>query len=221
MELKKKSWNDITINDYFEIQETMKDETLEPADKEVRLIALLCGVDTDDIWSLQITEFKKLQNGTLWLATPTLKPIEKVKYKNIDINGMKCKVDTDLTKFTVAQYIDFQALFAKKDEKNGLASLLTCFIIPQGKEYNTGYDISELRDEIMSYLDIQTAYQIFGFFLVRWLDSTHRSLSFLKQMIKKNKKKMTQEEFSQRTKEVENLEKTISDGFKLLIGYQI
>ena len=52
MELKKKNWQQITINDYMELQDIIIRE--EAVDVEVGIVALLCGVDEDEIGDLTI-----------------------------------------------------------------------------------------------------------------------------------------------------------------------
>ena len=54
MELKKKNWQQITINDYMELQDIIIRE--EAVDVEVGIVALLCGVDEDEIGDLSIRE---------------------------------------------------------------------------------------------------------------------------------------------------------------------
>lgn len=216
MELKKKSWRNISINDYFRIRDIIEDSSLEDYDKEVELTALMCGCSEEEVWALPVDEFKKIQSSTLWLSNAELKPLDKVKYSSIVINGSKYSIDTDLHKFTVAQYVDFQAFWSKKDDKAHIGNLLACFIIPKGKEYADGYDTQALANDICSFLDIQTAYEIIGFFLVCWLRSTKTSLNCLSAKMKRNKKKMTEEQWSQHSKELETLEKSILDGFQLL-----
>lgn len=214
--LKKTSWKDVTINEYFEIQDIMKDDTMEPADKEVELMSILSGLSTEQIWDMTITEFKALQELAKWVETATLRPLDKVKFNKIKINDTQYVVNQDLTKFTVAQYVDFETLWHNRDNKDYMGALLACFLIPKGKEYANDYDINKTKDDIMSYLDIQTAYEIMGFFLVSWRNSTKASLDSLSRKMKKMKKKMTVEEWNQHTEKLETLEKNILGGFQLL-----
>lgn len=223
MELKKSklkinSWKECSISDYFKLKRITEDETLEPYDKEISIISILSGKTEEEVLDLTITEFKDIQAKTTWISEATLRRLDKIKFSNIELNGEKYYVDTDLSKFTVGQYIDFQTFWKQKDEESNISHLLACFIIPKGKKYGEDYDLNAVNSDIMNFLDIQTAYEILGFFLMRWVSSTRNSLDFLLQKTKKMmKKKMSQEELNQRIAEIEDLKKNISYGFQLLI----
>lgn len=212
--MKINSWSECSVSDYFRLREITSDDLMEPADKEVAVISVLSGLSEDEIWGLSITDFKELQSKTLWTSTPVMRPLDKIRFRNIEINGEKYAVETDITKFTVAQYIDFQTFWQKKHEEQYISSILACFIIPKGKDYADGYDINKLKDDIMYCLDIQTAYEIMSFFLLRWLGSTQASLDCLSAM---TKKMMKGEDLDQQMERVEDLKKNISDGLKLLV----
>lgn len=212
--MKINSWSECSVSDYFRLREIISDDAMEPADKEVAVISILSGLSEDEIWGLSITDFKELQSKTLWTSTPVMRPLDKIKFKNVEINGEKYAVETDITKFTVAQYIDFQTFWQKKHEEQYISSILACFIVPKGKDYADGYDINKLKDNIMNCLDIQTAYEIMSFFLLRWLGSTQASLDCLSTM---TKKMMKGKDLDQQMEKVEDLKKSISDGLRLLV----
>lgn len=214
MKMKINSWSECSISDYFRLREIISDDAMEPADKEVAVISILSGLSEDEIWGLNITDFKELQSKTLWTSTPVMRPLDKIKFRNIEINGEKYVVETDITKFTVAQYIDFQTFWQKKHEEQYISSILACFIVPKNMKYAEGYDINKLKDNIMNCLDIQTAYEIMSFFLLRWLGSTQASLDCLSAM---TKKMMKDKDLDQQMERVEDLKKGISDGLKLLV----
>lgn len=214
IKMKINSWSECSISDYFRLKNIANDDSMKPADKEIAVLSVLSGLTEDEIWSLGITEFKELQSKTLWTSTPVMRPLDKIRFRNIEINGEKYTVETDITKFTVAQYIDFQTFWQKKHEEQYISSILACFIVPKNMKYAEGYDINKLKDDITDCLDIQTAYEIMSFFLLRWLGSTQASLDCLSAMTKKMTKK---EDLDQQMKRVEDLKKGISDGLKLLV----
>lgn len=218
VKMKINSWSECSISDYFRLKDITNDETIEPADKEIAVLSVLSGLTEDEIWNLNITDFKELQSKTLWTSTPVMRPLDKIRFRNIEINGEKYAVETDITKFTVAQYIDFQTFWQNKHEEQYIASILACFIIPKNKKYAEGYEINKLKDDIMNCLDIQTAYEIMSFFLLRWLGSTQASLDCLSTMTKKMMKgKNLDQQREEQMAKVEDLRKNISDGLKLLV----
>ena len=213
----KKSWRDVTIDEYFDLLEKLEDPELEDTDKEVCKISFIYNIPEDSIWDLKIDEFRNLQVESLWMDE--FKISENSKFKSIEINGSKYKIDTNLQNFTVAQYIDFQTFFPKrKTNPRVLGNILACFIIPQGKEYASGYDIYELVRSINSNLDILTANEIMFFFLKQYLISIRATANYFNWILKKLKKNMkNKEKLVEIEIEWEEMKKTILDGLHLLI----
>ena len=143
---------------------------------------------------------------------------ENSKFKSIEINGSKYKIDTNLQNFTVAQYIDFQTFFPKrKTNPRVLGNILACFIIPQGKEYASGYDISELVRSINSNLDILTANEIMFFFLKQYLISIRVTANYFNWTLKRLKKKTkNKEKVIELEKDWEKVKKATLDGLRSL-----
>ena len=212
----KKSWRDVTIDEYFDLLEKLEDPELEDTDKEVCKISFIYNIPEDSIWDLKIDEFRNLQVESLWMDE--FKISENSKFKSIEINGSKYKIDTNLQNFTVAQYIDFQTFFPKrKTNPRVLGNILACFIIPQGKEYASGYDISELVRSINSNLDILTANEIMFFFLKQYLISIRVTANYFNWTLKRLKKKTkNKEKVIELEKDWEKVKKATLDGLRSL-----
>lgn len=184
----KKSWRDVSIDEYFELVDKLNDPELEETDKEVYKLSFINNIPEDDIWNLEISEFRKLQVESLWMND--FKIQEDVKFKSLDINGSKYTIDTNLQNFTVAQYIDFQTFFPKhKENPRILGNILACFIIPKGKTYASDYDIPELVKIINTNLDILTANEIMFFFLKQYLISIRVLANYFNWTIRRLKRK--------------------------------
>lgn len=184
----KKSWKDVTIDEYFDLCERLSDDTLTDYEKIIIKIAFITGKNEDEIWNLNWSDFRSLQVETLWMDEFQLK--ENVKFKSIEINGEKYSIDTNLQNFTVAQYIDFQTFFPKrKTNKRIIGNILACFIIPKGKKYAEGYNIQELVENINSNLDIMTANEIMFFFLKQYLISIRATANYFNWILKRMKRK--------------------------------
>lgn len=212
----KKSWRDVTIDEYFDLLEKLEDPGLEDTDKEVYKLSFIYNIPEDSIWDLKIDEFRNLQVESLWMDE--FKISENSKFKSIEINGSKYKIDTNLQNFTVAQYIDFQTFFPKrKTNPRVLGNILACFIIPQGKEYASGYDISELVRYINSNLDILTANEIMFFFLKQYLISIRVIANYFNWTLKRLKKKTkNKEKVIELEKDWEKVKKATLDGLRSL-----
>ena len=64
------------------------------------------------------------------------KPSNSKHPKKININGQVYKVNYNIGKLNMAQYIDFQQTIIKKNYLENLPALLSIFIIPNGHKYN-------------------------------------------------------------------------------------
>lgn len=184
----KKSWKDVTIDEYFDLCKRLSDDALNDYEKIIIKIAFITGKSEDEIWNLSWQDFRNLQVESLWMEEFKLK--ENVKFNTIEINGEKYSIDTNLQNFTVAQYIDFQTFFPKrKDNPRTIGNILACFIIPQGKKYAEGYNIQELVENINSNLDIMTANEIMFFFLKQYLISIRVMANYFNWILKRMKRK--------------------------------
>lgn len=184
----KKSWKDVTIDEYFDLCERLSDDALTDYEKIIIKIAFITGKREEDIWNLNWDEFRTLQVEALWMDEFKLK--ENVNFKTIEINGEKYSIDTNLQNFTVAQYIDFQTFFPKrKTNERIIGNILACFIVPKGKKYAEGYNIQELVENINSNLDIMTANEIMFFFLKQYLISIRATANYFNWILKRMKRK--------------------------------
>lgn len=147
------NWNDITLKQFYEIQSILSvtdDWTY------LNLIDCVYGVNSQN---LPINELKKYDISFIKDEIPEV----KLK-KYYTLNGKKYNSNCDITRVSVAQFIDYQN-YLKEDEVR-LEKLLSVFFMPDGcKDYNTGYDIIKVQEDLMD-LPIPVAQSI-GFFLGR------------------------------------------------------
>ena len=209
----KKSWRDVTIDEYFNLVDRLSDEGLTEYEREVILVSFVMGVTEDKVWDMTIGEFKANQLNTAFMKEFNV--ARDCNFKTISLAGEKYDVCTDLHNFTVAQYIDFQTFYAqRKDNANILASLLACFIIPRGHGYAEGYDVNDLKMKIINGLDILTAEELLFFFLKRYLLSMRATANYFNWAIRRLKRKgMPTGELEARWEEVK---KATLDGLRSL-----
>lgn len=214
----KKSWRDVTINEYFDFRDKLESATSD-YEKEIVKIAFVNGFNEDDVWNMTISDVKRYQQNTFWLNDFEIS--KDVKFKNIKIEDEVYKINPDMQNFSVAQYIDFQNFFPKRTQKtNYIGNILACFIVPKGKKYGEGYDVAQLVNKINDNVDILTSNEIIFFFLKRYLFSIKVMLIFFKYQMKilkligKKKHKEKIKAIEEKTKE---LEKNISVGLLSLI----
>ena len=189
MELKYKSWNDITVNVFEELKNipTSNGDVLEDLNSNISLLSILCDVDEDEIAELTTTEFNQLLKQTAFLADmPKVKIIDKY-----NINGNKYNVHLAVADMTMNQYIDFQTFC--KDKEKYMKNLIACFLIPEGKKYCDGYKIEDVIKDIGD-MPITAAHSIMFFFIILFQSLTKATLRCSERKLKKAMKKMNKEE---------------------------
>lgn len=191
-EINKYSWNHITGEQYWEIFDILNSEASD-LQKQAELIALIEGKPVDEILSLDMSSAAELINKLEFLNKFELS--KRYHPSSIIIDNKKYNVYTNLANLNVAQFIDYQS-FISQPFRESYDKILSIFIIPDGHEYNSGYNILEVQEAIrtkLSWLEIQN---LLNFILVKYADSYNHSLTSLTKMVRKEKnpqKKMEME----------------------------
>lgn len=146
-------WCDVTLKQFYDIQDIL---TIQDDYTVFNIIDCLYNVDCQ---AMPINELKKYDISFI------KEPIPEVKLKkHYTLNGVKYNSNYDLTKVTVAQFVDYQN-YLKEDEVR-LEKLLSVFFMPEGyKDYNKDYDIIKVQEDLLQ-LPIDVAQSI-GFFFER------------------------------------------------------
>lgn len=147
------NWNDITLKQFYEIQNILSTED------EYTVFNLIDFLYNVDCQNLPITQLKQYDISFIKEQIPDVK-VEK----EYILNGTVYKSNIDITKVTVAQFIDYQNYIKQPEIK--LEDLLSVFFIPKScKDYNQDYDIIKVKEDLLE-LPITVAQSI-GFFLGR------------------------------------------------------
>lgn len=175
-------WSDISLKKFYEIQDIL---SVEDDYTILNLIDCVYGVDCQ---SMPINKLKDFD--ILFIK----EPIPEVKLKNkYTINGSVYNSNYNLTKVTVAQFIDYQNYIKNKPVK--YEDILSIFFIPENCDtYNTNYDIEKVKSDLLE-LPIDVVHSI-CFFFSRQLRIFFKIFQFslIKQVkkIEKNKQKKKQ-----------------------------
>lgn len=182
-----KSYNDLTVGKYQELRK-LELEGLDALEQQVAILAVLNDMDEDEVFNMPLAEYQKLASDMHFLDK---QPVINTKHnpKTIKINGDEYDVVQDARDLTAGQYIDYQHYLGVDDFDGQLPNILTVFVIPKGKKYGEGYEISKLADTFKEYMPIITAMEISSFFLRQSLTSIKASLTSLR--IKMRMMKMT------------------------------
>jgi len=201
MKLKKKNWDEITINDHKRIVEVYnkyigdEENPMLPYD----LVCAVYGKPWEWMSGLSIKEANEYVKTIEFLGSRPKPSMVKSSYV---INGHKYKTTMNMQAVTTSQYIDFQNMSDKSGEMP--AEFLAIILVPEGKEYNVGYDLKEAITDIEYHLPITDALGLTAFFFNLSQISMRRSLRRLKKM-----QKAAAKEGQMTTEQLEALQKTI------------
>ena len=195
---KEMSWSDITLEKFHQIQDILAcvDEYT-----EANLVEAIYGVDTSN---MSITELK--QYGLSFMQSPIKNENIKLEEKYI-LNGRRYNSNINLTVIRTSQFNDFTN-YAKEDSNN-YEKLLSVFIIPEGHNYNDGYNMREVQDDIRK-LPI-TVVMSMAFFMTKQLQMF--AIIFQSYLAEETKKMNIPTE--EKKKMLEEIDKTISLAYSL------
>ena len=166
-------WDNISVGEFAEIRTVLNDTERTAEDKQIAIAALLQGVSEDELLTMPLDEARE----AFALANSLDTPPKRSRIRRLYQVGAWTLRATESKDMTVAQWVDFQT-FGRDMEKN-LVEILSVALVPNGKIYNTGYDIEALKNDIRNKMMIPDAMAVCFFFQRKWLKSMQRSLNFL------------------------------------------
>ena len=161
------NYRNLPVGKYLEICDLARDENVDPLTQQVKTISILTGLTEDEVLALPIMEYKEFAGKTKFLEKDYDGKLQIAK--SYGLNGMELIPVKDITKINVAQYVDFQT-FSKEGDKYIVESLST-LLIPKGKKYNEGYEISDIHKAIRENLSVADVLSLSAFFLKMWVKS--------------------------------------------------
>lgn len=201
------SFNQLSLSKFREIQQIAK-EGGEELDMQIRILSVLSDISVDDLCNMPLPEVSAMFGKMAFMYQPM--PEEKVANK-YEIGEMTLCPLFDVTKFTTAQYIDFQEFMKAADDNQ--VGILSTLLIPKGKKYNVGYDIDEVRKVIEENISVTTSTALFTFFLKRLQTSIVNTLhSSAKEVAKLQPKTKKEKEMTEEAK------RTITEALYLVAG---
>lgn len=177
------SWDNISIDKYYQIKDILDAEGDDDITKNVRLVALMLDKDESEVWDMELSKVGEYIDKLRFLNKFDIPDHPRMK---INIPGYELEVMKDVTKINVAQYVDYQS-FAKLPLREGIDKILSIFLIPKGCSYNTGYDIVDLQKSIRENLSFRIGEGLLGFILREYGESLTHSLVYCRRMIRRTK----------------------------------
>ena len=175
----KTEWNDLSVRDLLEIKSISELQLATEDEKNLKVAALLAGISYEDIIQVPLSEVKAyMDNAEFLLQEP--KP-RKVKHSYI-VNGRKYRLLRNEMDMLTSQYVDFQAVYKDGFDKRP-AELLSIMMVPEGHEYNDGYDKERVIEDMYD-MHVEEALGIVDFFTRRFMRLTAWTVTFLRWRIR-------------------------------------
>jgi hypothetical protein len=207
----KNSWDSLTWKEYEQLEQILNTDI--PADyKTVHVIALLSGLAVEEVERIPVNQFNKILPALEFLKTEPETHYHQFEYT---INGREYDFKGKLQEITTAQYIDYRAYISEEDKD--IVKLMSVFLIPKGHEYNDGYDMEQVINDIndMCWLDLRAAAFFFRIQLAAYILILKSSLEKTLKATKKNK---TPQEKKQIQKDIIKMEEHLNNTVCFLLS---
>lgn len=156
------SWNEMPIGVLQQVDD-INGLHISDEEKTFRATALLAGMDYDEFMNLPLVDSTAMISKTAFVREMPKKVRVRSEYQ---IGSRRYVLHRNMMDITVAQYINYQAIFDKKRE-DYLPELLAIVLIPKGHKYGEGYDMEEVVEEIRSNLNVEEGLSIADFFITK------------------------------------------------------
>lgn len=198
------NYDGLDLGRYMKIDKILRTPA-EEIDKQVQIVAILADKTTDEVLALPLADYSRMATQTAFLGK-LCEPAPE-DGKTFEAGGLRLVPTGDFTKINTAQYVDFQT-FAR-DFPSTIPQLLSCFLVPEGKDYNQGYDIAAVHAAVLT-IPLAKALGLTAFFFSRFNESIAGSLTSLERQSRKNRRKKMEVEMMRA--KVEGLLQSIGDG---------
>ena len=168
------NYHRLPIGKYLDIV-NLCDTEMDDVDRKVKIVAILTGLTDDDVLNLPITEFTECCAKAKFLDKQCPENLIPGVSRSYPIGGFVLIPVTDIRKITTAQYIDFKTF--EKDKEHKFVEMLSCFLVPRGKQYNDGYDILDVHEAIRNEMSVAEVLALLAFFFKEWVGLIRSTLS--------------------------------------------
>lgn len=208
----KSKWEDLTVADQIKMKEIGELQLATEDEKNLKIAAHLAGIPYEELLLMPLDKVRGIMDNTEFLLHQPRAYTAKRKY---ELNGRTYTLFKDPSEMSVAQYISFQQIY-KEGFENRPLEMLSIFLIPKGHQYNDGYDMDEVMDDLLS-LPLLDALGVCDFFMQRCLRSIERMKTYLHLIMRVERLKAPKEK-KEAIKAAEIQMGLILDGLKELYG---
>ena len=200
------NYRKLPIGKYNEIVKLCETE-MDELDRKVKIVGILTGLTDDEVLALPLTDFTECCAKAQFLDKECPENLIPAISKSYPVGGFNLVPVTDMRKVTTAQYIDF--ITFSKDKEHNIVEMLSCFLVPNGMDYNEGYDILDVHTAIKEEMSVAEVLALLAFFFGSWTRSINSTLSSSERMARRVKDKEKRQMMMER---IEELRSTISGG---------
>lgn len=170
-----KNWDNLTLREFAEIRMITNNPFYTEDERVLRIAAFVGGIEYDVIMNLPLSKAREYVDAVQFLYEKPAPIKAKNKYQ---INGKTYTLLKASVEMTTAQYIDYQSIIVE-DFESHLIDLLSIMLVPQGHNYNDGYDLDEAKSDLETMM-VTEALGITDFFLKRYRRLLRRTLLYSK-----------------------------------------
>ena len=177
-------------------------DDMDALDRQVAILAVLSGCTEDEILALPLAEYSRRVAASRFLDRDLPQRLPQRSYKCGPFTLVPVK---DFKKITTAQFVDFKTFTdqAGGDERKLSAltvELLSCMLVPEGRDYCDGYDPIDVQAAIRDHLRADDAVALSAFFLSKWMRLSRRILTSSRRIARRNKMKGTLDKIKELTR---------------------
>lgn len=196
-------WSKVTVAQYDAMVEIQAKHS---EDAAKYIVEMLYGID--DAERLPMHVYSAYLAGLRSFHRQDVRAAQLTKDATYRIGNTTYRVNLSPNAFTAGQYIDF---VNNVRDKAPMARILTALIVPDGHEYNDGYDVGKAAED-MGKLPVKAAFAVFNFFGEWSRRSIRTSLRFLTRQMRRG----VDEE---RKAKVEELKNRLEELYRLMASY--
>lgn len=174
------SWDDVTLEQLDKIEKVDIKDPFAGAE----IVSILSNIPTDDVLAFDLDTFNTLYNKTLFIKNAPRKCIPEAKLK---IGDIVYNVTMNTQNMTAGQFLDYKSIMSMDNIDKKLARLMLCFMIPEGHEYNDGYDIDMHLNNIYKNMTVVEVTAYSNFFMTVFKAYSIAMLKYSIRELKKDK----------------------------------
>ena len=196
-------WSKVTVAQYDAMVEIQQKHS---EDSAKYIVEMLYGID--DAERLPMHIYSAYLAGLRSFHRQDVRAAQLTKDATYRIGDTTYRVNLSPNAFTAGQYIDF---VNSVRDKAPMARILTALIVPDGHEYNDGYDVGKAAED-MGKLPVTAAFAVFNFFGEWSKGSIRTSLRFLTRQMRRGADE-------ERKAKVEELKNRLQELYRLMASY--